>query len=639
MRTATSSQFFPLRQPPSCRAQHPRSARDSGEAAAFRAVKTAASERLKPSEPRPRVSEAFIEKGRRRRADAERARLARAAEASGGAVSIECNLCGHSNSRTAEASPAADDRADKRLRKMSMMPPPRGYDAYVRRGESRRKEVNRQEEQRRNDDIVKCTHRPKVNRHRNAAVSSLRGSSAVRQASYPPPRPVVAAGKDDASAGDALVTPTAERRTRKTDWRDQRPRHIDKRCTPASTAATSAFSTDAKSTAREKVAAPLRTRAAAQGKATARGATVCSSTAGGTARKKSKAEIEQHLTQMMSREEERRAKWEVHLSLLASERGDAREAHAVRNPKTNELAERARTRYRLQKELATHSMQQKEAQRPAVSATEVPQRWVNWGRAPPSPRTAHAGEQGTEPITTTGLTRIHSGTARDFHAHQLQAEVRKQRRLEQLRLHRIDEELRECTFHPRLKGTSERVAQRFAVKFIKETVRVDPNNRSASATPPWREIVDSDGLAESAPRSPACCGDDDPSPLVDLPDSRLLHELNRASSVSDYGAMSSLERSSPRPAQCRLDDSRKIAFDDGSSQSSTNSLADNMHSVETLSRRRRRRGEGVTKMPPRLSGQLVEQLQDLHEMLHEWKEIKRESSPMPKRSCSAGHVQ
>ncbi|CAG9568909.1 conserved hypothetical protein [Leishmania major strain Friedlin] len=705
VRTAALAQRSPTCTRASGRSQGPLSAYRPDRAPALTAAIATASADRKPSSRMPRGFEFFVEKGQQRRAEAERAQHARAAESAGELLTAASEQH-HSNGDTA---PSTGDRAATRLRMMSVMPLPRGYEMYARQGQSRRAKAEREEEERRTDDIVNCTHHPRVNRHGIVSASSARSARALQRSPHPQLLTSAAAEGDGAPTVETLPLSVFERLTRKAEGRDQRLLQLEECCAPShqsrsfKSAAAAAAAAEGCSSgggsmkggsaaahkhratqqtgeggaqrhkgrgagrnvfedlhAQERKAAQAATaasasprslaskvygRGAASGRASAMApnktgtgsAAASEAAAEVTVHRRSQAEIEQHLAHMMSREAERCAKWEKHLVAQAAEEEQARHGHVVLNPKTDELAERARTRHRIREERAKQEREREEVQEVAAVAKKVPQRSASLRRAPRSPKPAEEGAQaahkavgGTEP-TPTAATPVSCAAADDLYKHQLRAKERKQRHLEQVRLECAEEELSECTFRPRINQASGKMAQRLVVESFQDGYVDNVPDRFASATSPWEEVVGSDGCAGSVPQLAEYCDAHRDSLLVSSRSGSLFRELSQASVPAHYDVPSLSEMPRPRSAGRGFDSCAGMDYDDDHIHSNTERSTYGVPSVASL-------GREVTTLPPHSSGPLVEQLRSLEEMLHEWKEIERECSPIVKQPRKAGVV-
>ncbi|CAM37067.2 conserved hypothetical protein [Leishmania braziliensis MHOM/BR/75/M2904] len=639
----------------------------------------------KPSTPMPRGFESFIEKGQQRRAEAERARLERTAEAAGELL-IATSKQKHRNGDGSDAAPATAGQAAKPPRKMSRMPLPRVYESYVHMGQVRRAEANRKEAERCSDEIVNYTHHPLVNRPGAMPASFRGGASGRRRASYPKPRPAAAGGEDGAPAAGGPPMSVFERLSHKVERCDQRPRQLEERGAqsfqphaPAPAAAVEDVGAQRRktrevgrtvfedahlrargdghaATAASAAHASLKSKVPGRGAVFRRTHTVVFSTTGtrtaptgyaaeeAIVPKKLQAEIEQHLAGMMRREEEHHAKWVKRLVAQAGEGVEGRHGHVALNPMTGEMAERARERYRLREEQAMQQREEKEAQAAAAATKKASQRVVSVRRALPSSRPVEGGEGAAHtarqetvltPRATSAVeekagaaaTPPRSATADHFYAHQLLAEKLKQRHLEELRLQRAEAELSEFTFHPRLNGASEKMAQRLTEPLQKDCTH-DVHNRSASATTPWEGEVGSDRRARSVPQFAEFCGAHGHRPFVSSHSGILFQELNQASSLMHCHVPSPSEVLHPRPGEGGLDFSTEVAFNDDYSYSNTEGFACDMVDVEALERE-------ATTLPCLPSGSMAEKLRNLKEMLREWKEIEREFSSMLEQPCKA----
>ncbi|XQJ24733.1 hypothetical protein NXY56_000627 [Leishmania guyanensis] len=606
----------------------------------------------KPSTPMPRGFESFIEKGQQRRAEAERARLERTAEAAGELL-IATSKQKHRNGDGSDTAPATAGQAAKPPRKMSMMPLPRVYESYVQMGQVRRAEANRKEAERCSDEIVNCTHHPLVNRPGAMPASFRGGAWGRRRASYPKPRPAAAGGEDGAPAAGGPSMSVFERLSHKVERCDQRPRQLEERGAQsfqphASAPAAAVEDVGAQRRKTREVGrtvfegAHLRARGDGHAATTASAAhaSLKSKVPGGGAvfrrthtvafsitgtrtaatgyaaeeaivPKKLQAEIEQHLAGMMRREEEHHAKWVKRLVAQAGEGVEGRHGHVALHPMTGEMAV---------------------------------QRVVNVRRALPSSRPVEGGEGAAHtarqetvltPRATSAVaekagaaaTPLRCATADHFYAHQLLAKKLKQQHLEELRLQRAEAELSECTFHPRLNDASEKMAQRLTEPLQKDCTH-DVHNRSALATTPWEGEVGSDRRARSVPQFAECCGAHGHRPFVSSRSDILFQELNQASSLTHCYVPSPSEVLHPRPGEGGLDFSTEMAFNDDYSHSNTEGFACDMVDVEALERE-------ATTLPCLPSGSMAEKLRNLKEMLREWKEIERECSSMLEQPCKA----
>ncbi|KAG5507514.1 hypothetical protein JIQ42_07812 [Leishmania sp. Namibia] len=588
------------------------------------AAATARSSR-RSSASMPRGFERFMERGKRRRAEAERARLARVTEAAG-----ELLFAASEHGRI------KGDGATKRPRKVPMVPLPRGCEGYAQEEQSRRVEANRKEGERRTDGIVTCTHHPPANRPSIVSASASGGAWAQTPALHPTPRVAAAAGEERAAAAERPSLSVFERLATKREQHDYRPRQVEEHHTPSlqphiSTLATAAPASPSslKPKAHRSSAASPGTPAVALEKAGAGAPTAGDAPAKATAPKKSQAEVEQHLARMRSREEEGRIKRERNFKAQAGEGEEVPHGRVVVNPKTDELAERARARYRMQ-EMAKQQRAYDEAQR-AVTAHKAQRRPANrrWAHPSPNPvkrseHVAHVPRRGAEPTSTAARVAAEKAAADDFYAHQLQAEGRKQRYLEQLRLQHAEAELSECTFRPRLNGTSERMAQRLVVESFPEDHAGSAHSRLALAAAPSEEVA-VDQSTGSVPPLAEYCGTHGLSPLARAGSGSLFRELNRASPLA-HCYVPSPSGSRPRLVERGVDGGIGMAFNDDCSHGSIESRSYDGRAVEAPG------GEAMA-LPGRLSAPLVEQLQSLEEMLREWKAIERACSPMRKHYC------
>ncbi|CBZ31698.1 hypothetical protein, conserved [Leishmania donovani] len=704
IRTAASAQRSLACKLTSGRSQDPPSAYRPDRAPAPAAAKVTASADRKPSARMPRGFELFIEKGQQRRAEAERAQHARAAEAAGEPLAA-ASAQHHSNGDTA---PSTGDRATTRLRMMSVMPLPRGYEMHARQGQSRRAKAVREEEERRTGDIVSCTHHPRVSRHRIVSSSSAHSARAIRRSPHPQPHTSAAAEEDGAPTAETLPLSVFERLTRKAEGRDHRPLQLEERCAPSHQSHSFKFAAAAAAAAEDEhggsmkggaaaaykhraarqtreggaqrhkargagrnvfddlhaqarkgaQAAPAASasprslgsqvhgRGAASGRASAMAPnkTETGSAAAGeagaevTSHRRSQAEIEQHLAHMMSREAEHRAKWEKHLVAQAAEEEQTRNGHVVLNPKTDELAERARTRYRIREEREKQQREREEVQKAAAAAKRAPQRSASQRQAPRFPKPAEEGEQaahkavwGTEP-TPTAAAPVSCAATDYFYKRQLHAKERKQRHLEQLRLERAEEELSECTFHPRINEAAGKMAQRLVVESFQGDYVVNVPDRFAPATTPWKQVVGSDGRAGSVPQLAEYCDAHGHSLLASSRSGSFFGDLSRASPPAHYDVPCPSETPRPRSAERGLDSCAGMDYDDDYIHRNTESSTYGVHAVASLERE-------VTTLPCHPSGPLAEQLRSLEEMLREWKEIERECSPIAKQPRKAGIVE
>ncbi|TPP49725.1 hypothetical protein CGC20_19835 [Leishmania donovani] len=704
IRTAASAQRSLACKLTSGRSQDPPSAYRPDRAPAPAAAKVTASADRKPSARMPRGFELFIEKGQQRRAEAERAQHARAAEAAGEPLAA-ASAQHHSNGDTA---PSTGDRATTRLRMMSVMPLPRGYEMHARQGQSRRAKAVREEEERRTGDIVSCPHHPRVSRHRIVSSSSAHSARAIRRSPHPQPHTSAAAEEDGAPTAETLPLSVFERLTRKAEGRDHRPLQLEERCAPSHQSHSFKFAAAAAAAAEDEhggsmkggaaaaykhraarqtreggaqrhkargagrnvfddlhaqarkgaQAAPAASasprslgsqvhgRGAASGRASAMAPnkTETGSAAAGeagaevTAHRRSQAEIEQHLAHMMSREAEHRAKWEKHLVAQAAEEEQTRNGHVVLNPKTDELAERARTRYRIREEREKQQREREEVQKAAAAAKRAPQRSASQRQAPRFPKPAEEGEEaahkavwGTEP-TPTAAAPVSCAATDYFYKRQLHAKERKQRHLEQLRLERAEEELSECTFHPRINEAAGKMAQRLVVESFQGDYVVNVPDRFAPATTPWKQVAGSDGRAGSVPQLAEYCDAHGHSLLASSRSGSFFGDLSRASPPAHYDVPCPSETPRPRSAERGLDSCAGMDYDDDHIHRNTESSTYGVHAVASLERE-------VTTLPCHPSGPLAEQLRSLEEMLREWKEIERECSPIAKQPCKAGIVE
>ncbi|KAG5485960.1 hypothetical protein CUR178_07554 [Leishmania enriettii] len=568
----------------------------------------------------PRGFERFMERGKRRRAEAERARLARVTEASG-----ELLFAASEHGRI------KGDGAPKRPRKVPMVPLQRGCEAYAQEVQSRHVEANRKEEERRTDDIVTSTQHPPANRPSIVSASASGGVCSQTPALHPTSRVAAAAGEERAATAERPSLSVFERLATIREQHDYRLRQVEDHHTPLLQPHISALATAApaspsslKPKARRSSAASPGTPAVALEKANAGAPTAGDAPAKATVPKKSQAEVEQHLARMRSREEEGRIKRERNFKAQAGEGEEVPHRRVVVNPKTDELAERARARYRM-REMAKQQRAYDEAQR-AVTAHKAQRRPANRRGVHPSPNpvkrsehAAHVPRRGAE-LTSTAA-RV---AADDFYAHQLQAEGRKQRYLEQLRLQLAEAELSECTFRPRLNGTSERMAQRLVVESFPEDRAGSAHSRLALVAAPSEEVA-VDQSSGSVPPLAEYCGTHGLSPLARTGSGSLFWELNRASPL-EHCYVPSPSGSRPRLLERGVDGGTGMAFNDDCSHGSTESLSHDGRAVEAPG------GEAMA-LPDRLSAPLLEQLQSLEEMLREWKAIERSCSPMRKQCC------
>ncbi|KAG5487329.1 hypothetical protein LSCM4_07819 [Leishmania orientalis] len=592
-----STERSPARSLSTATLQHPPSPDHPAGAAACSSRRSSAS--------MPRGFERFMERGKRRRAEAERARLARVTEAAG-----ELLLA------ASEHGCIKGDGAPKRPRKVPMVPLPRGCEAYTQEGQSRRDGVSRKEEERRTDDIVTSTHHPPANRPSIVSASASGGAWAQTPALHPAPRVAAAAGEERAAAAERPSLSVFERLATKREQHDYRLRQVEEHHTPSLQPHISALATAAPASLRSLKPKAHRSSAGAP--------TAGDAPAKATAPKKSQAEVEQHLARMRSREEEGRIKRERNFKAQAGEGEEVPHGRVVVNPKTDELAERARARNRM-REMASQQRAYDEEQR-AVTAHKAQRRPANRRGAHPSPHpvkrsehAAHVPRRGAELTSTAARVAAERAAADDFYAHQLQAERRKQRYLEQLRLQRAEAELSECTFRPRLNGTSERMAQRLVVESFPEDHTGSAHSRLALAAAPSEEVA-VDQSTGSVPPLAEYCGTHGLSPLARTGSGSLFRELNRASPLA-HCYVPSPSGSRPRLVERSVHGGTGMAFNDDCSHGSTESLSYDGRVVGAP-------GAEAMALPGRLSAPLVEQLQSLEEMLREWKAIERACSPM-----------
>ncbi|CBZ23593.1 conserved hypothetical protein [Leishmania mexicana MHOM/GT/2001/U1103] len=701
IRTAASAQRSSACKLSSGRSKGPPSAYRPDRAPAPTAAKATASADRMPSSRMPRGFELFIEKGQKRRAEVERAQRARAAEAAGEPLSAAAEQH-HRNGDTAPSTSDRAATRLRMMAVMPLPRGYEMYarQGQSRRAKVDRKEEERRTDdivncthhpQVNHQRIVSASSAVSARALRRSPHPQPRTSPAVAEDGAPTAEPLPlsvferltrkAEGRDQrcapshqshflksATAAAAVATAAAEdghggsmkggpaaaykhravQETGEADAQRHKARgagrnvfedlYAQARKGAQAATAASASPRSLGSKVPGRGAASGRTSAMAPNSAETGSATAGDAAAEVTAHKRSQAEIEQHLTRMMSREAEHRAKWEEHRVAQAAEEEQARHGHVVLNPKTDELAERARTRYRIREERARQQREREGEHRAVAVAKKAPQRSARLRRPPPSPKPAEEGEQaahravcGGEP-TPTAATPASCAAADDFYKHQLQAKERKQRHLEQLRLERAEEELSECTFRPRINEASEKMAQRLVVESFQDDYVDKVPDRFASATTPWEEVVGSDGRAGSVPQLAEYCDAHGHSVFVGSRSGSFFRELSRASPLAHYHVPSPSEMSRPRPTECGFDSCTGIDFDADHSRSNTESSTYGVHAMEPQA------GEATT-LPSYPSGPLAEQLRSLEEMLCEWKEIERECSPIVPQPRKTGVVE
>ncbi|KPI85386.1 hypothetical protein ABL78_5567 [Leptomonas seymouri] len=448
---------------------------------------------------------ACAERGQQRRADAERAQQEREAEAAGRPLP---QRDGGASVNSGDAQNASRSRRSRRL---SVLPPPRGFEVFALKGQARRADAEREAAQRQREETENCTHAPRINER--GPISSRTLGAAPRKSPQTPTSSsegaVPAAAVRPSAEGDSPDEPLEphtsvfDRLSKEAEQRDARLRELEKRFAPSfapqrvtATAAEqqSVMSPESKDTA---VAPPARRRGHGHSvfenlyslankqvippsPSVAVGANSAASSAAAvgpdgfpTTVKRSEAEIEQYIAGMLSREEERRARWEQQLaSKTAEER--KRLNRPTLNPKTSDFAERARARYRAREDqkngqAAVERTGQREGEQRARSH---PQRRP---RQKASSNSLEGTTEGGERLpaapdrATAGTAESSSPPARrtlgvGFYEHQLQTEERRCRHLDQLRLQRAEEAVKEYTFRPHLNDASRKVSQRLFVE-------------------------------------------------------------------------------------------------------------------------------------------------------------------------------
>ncbi|KPA83738.1 hypothetical protein ABB37_01981 [Leptomonas pyrrhocoris] len=611
--------------------------------------------------------------GQQRRAAAERAYLERAAEAAG-----EPHPLANKNRPTS----AGDVRGARRPRKMSLLPPPRGYEAFAQKGHARRTAAEQEEEQRQRDEVRNCTYVPRINQRRSP--SAVNTGTASRKASQtstnvfdggkaaatsPSPQ---SSAPGDSSESNASVF---ERLVKEAAQRDARLRQLELKYTPSFvpqriTAAAAPVVEEGSAAAppapphghsrnvfeelyalskkRTPSPSPAKTADVERKGHSARAASAhpgCAETArthpkegeasseavdaGATADgaavhvKKSEAEIAQYIAGMLSREAERRTRWTKHQLALKAEDERASLRHPALNPKTGELAERARARHRAREEQQklqeAEKVKRHEAKKVAIGRPAQRRQREERSRHPQKPQQPHQTSAATKGTTTSAeVSNVATEPARavaaaspstparrslgaEFYEHQQRTEERKCRHLEQLRLQKAEEEFKECTFRPRINNVSEKIAQRVLVESfdVAEDDAARRRDFPQFTTPPDAPMLRQGSL----PRS------------VDLAchDGRsLLHELRGETPPQDPIV---------RAPSCAAD-----------SEEGEFALR-----VQRIPLEAARAGPSADDITPQRSPEpLSAQLRNLEEMLREWKELERECSPMLRRPSQTG---
>ncbi|KAG5486764.1 hypothetical protein LSCM1_08020 [Leishmania martiniquensis] len=606
----------------------------------------------KSSASLPRGFERFVEKGKRRRSEAERARRARAAEVAGEPL-IAAPEQDRPKGDGGDTAPSTESGPTKRPRKVLAMPLPRGYEAYAQKGQALRAKANREAEKRRTDDVANCTHHPRVNRPSIVSTSAPGGAWAPPPALQSPPRS--AAASEEGSAADAVrpLLSVWERLAAKGGPCNYGPRELEEGYAPSlqrhrltlsaaaagaqggrrATAAGASSAADKHAPAQQAEETDVHPKKArgtgrhllsdfsAHAHENVRAATAGSAPAKPTAPKKSQAGAEQHVA-------EGEGPWHRRIFL---------------SPSTDELAKRARARYRMREELAKQQRSHSEAQRTEM-VNEGRQRTASGRCTHPSlhplkrsTQAGHAPRQGARSARTAAVvaaekagaaaTLAHCAATDDFYAQQLRAEARKRRHLEQLRLERAKDALSECTFRPTLNSTSKRMAQRLVVESYHEAHADSVPGRSALVTARSEEVVAAGQSAGRGSQAAELCSTHKLSPSVMSRSGSLFRELGRASPLAHCHVPSppvSRSRSAERGIDCRLGGS----FTDHNNPSRAESFCSDLRAGEAL-------GREAISLPSHASGPMVEQLRNLEDMLREWKAIERACSPMLKQFCKA----
>jgi hypothetical protein len=617
----------------------------------------------------------FAEKGQQRKAEAERAQRVRTAAAAG--EPIPAHHAEQPSPTPTRGNAGHSRRNSTQTRKMSVMPPPRGFEAYAQKGHARRAEWEREEERRQKEEAVNCTYVPRINLRTSLTTTANAADSAVADTMRSVP------GATSADKVEPCVS-VFDRLSKEAERRGARLRHLAEKFTPTftpqctTTAATAppqdgnleTAATDkdddtactagqsvkprnhsrnvfedlyALSKKHEKAATPSRSEDG--GGATEDAAAVV--TGGDAHTKKSKAEIQQYIAQMLNREEERRTRRAQQIAAKAAEE-ERHASHPTLNPKTSELAERARARYRAREaEEALCKHQQEEARAAAGRVAQRQQRHASelpsQGQKPPPVSTAashaakdtEASQDAFEKTTAVAVVSVARATTprrrcvgAEFYEHQQKTELRKHRQLEELRLQKAEEELKECTFRPRLNAASERIAQRVLVESHDVPDDDDETPRmlyqlSRSVSPQETVLVPRHRSSSSSrPRSVDVSCHNGQSPLVSAHSRSLLHELR---------ALTSTEGPTAQDLSCAA------ASNDGEMEEEEEEFTLQVQPIHLHAADTSHAMDGVT--PQRSPEPLSMQLRILEEMLLEWKELERECSPMLRQRPQARMVE
>ena len=704
----------------------------SSSVAAVQNIGATAVKQRSASKTYPVGFEAYAEKGKQRRAEAERAQRERAAKAAGAPLPSRDTDTAPINTTTTttgaaalEASCSAEGESERgrlrRSRKMSVLPPPRGFEAFAQRGQALREEVKREEEQRQKAEEENCKHVPRINRRNSVSTSAITATTATAAAAS---RKIsltsTATFEENRGAAEAAAVSTAtpiagstliathdaaaqshstvfDRLSKEAEQREGRRRQLEQKFTPffvpqRVTAAAKAVSEGEIALKKEKdedmtTAEPMTADAAARPRAPSRnvfedlyslskkrsappspadatgkdqparaksahtdsavaadvalGVAVqddsseppknkpkVSSTAAATpaessaTRKKSSAEVEQYIVSMLTREEERRARWAQQQVAKAAEEKE-RLNHPTLNPKTGELAERARARYRVREEQKRQQEAEEEkalqAQGQKSVAESLAQRQPRKKMSEQMPQLQRSGVSANSAVEYRKVPHANSGTTTttparrsfgaEFYEHQRKTEERKYRSLEQLRLQQAEEELRECTFRPRLNTVSEKMAQRMSVESY--GIPDDFEGMSKSAT-----SQEAHYLHGNLPGFTDFSCHRERSPFTSAHSRSLLHEL----------------RNGDTPTQGPLVQDRSSI-----SESEEKHFSLNLQPIQLETASIEQLTDAIT--PQRSPEPLSTQLRNLEEMLREWKELERECSPMLRHRPQAGLVE
>lgn len=641
----------------------PRSRSSGAEAlprtAATTAAATPARKASQATSPaRPVGFAAYAEKGQQRRAEAERAQQARAAAAAGQSIQQLSEAGGVEK----------HEGAARRPRKMSVLPAPRGFDAFADRGHARRSEVEREAAARQQEEAANCTHVPRIN-HRGSVASTAVGGESRKQSTVSAGACTASAsdgggGGAEASAADAFAgsedgaprESVFDRLSREAEVREERQRQLQEKFTPSfvpQRVTVEEASAEAQPLARanrqgrnvfdglyalaKKASSPPPPAAAnahgrnprptsASAEASEKAASVtdevrAAAEDAATAPKKSKEEIADHVRSMQTRDEERRQKWAQRLAAQAAEEKNAAH-HPTLDPKTATLADRARARYRVREEQKRQQEALKaEAQRPAKSTTAHREEGRLRQRTAPQPASSSTAvsesetssrqqqQQPSHANSAATHTPARRSLAADFLAHQQQTEERRARNLEQLRLQRADEELRECTFRPQLNTASTRMAQRILV----ESYVAHIEDEGGAALPEsYRTTSLADGEMSHHPSH---------SPAASARSRSVLHELRSDSPLQMPLSHQHQHQHQQHPPTASTE------YDEEDDDEGNFALQVRPQDVSGAA--------GVPRSPEPLSAQL----RNLEEMLREWKELERECSPMLRQRQQEGLVE